>query len=1849
MLMSPSMSIVVAGVASGICFLIYCGIIKGKPGDSKQEEKQLPLEENRCSCCLRPFFLGRGVRCKDCGAKSCRKGCSRWDASDNAWHCLFCHQQRYWLTKNKFEAFGASIDKKDLHRYFNTAKSRVHVAGVENAATSSGYGLAAEKEEANAMETVRDFVEKIVEGLIGNVDDTPINRLYDHPAYDKFLEIYITPLVDALTRLAVVLRLSLKNKPNADSPTMAHTALREIVERAMEEARKLPGLGGSGGTGRALEGRNIAENSYEDLLATAILNKVIEKFQKEQVDGNSNVLPGKPVSGTKCTLSESEAGLDEGVEEGCSSLEPLSQDDCSSNCSASCARRVRNQSEPLSLTIEERIEEVTTTYASDEDPRENDVPAIKNTHRVPFPELGMDIIDPSQESEDSQDEPDTPTTHIGLVSPVESWEENWLFQRKRVQTQADPVAMLVPNPSADFKALIGDKDAEDTSDLSECSSAQSDEEIEKELMEAINNVVPRSPKRRDYENGVDHYSSEDVSFKETYTKSSDSKIEENSNSRTEAETNRIERNGDDQNGETKAKEMKEKETEDEKSVPELIGVISKDSKKIGTERETRSEQFEEDKTEELTKVPSETVRSEFLAEDSSNSNLMEPSTVALPDENVLYVPKTPATTPTRISMAEISLENVNNEKTLVSREENVLNSLERAKRKLMEVNEDTVEMFKEEEAKYAEQKADFHAEDIQQESEYTEHYDIATQRHLDSLTKTESFEPSMLQDSSSTESTESKCREAVALAKAESASHLSLQNKKSEEDVQLAAPPRPGTIAEREHKKWENAPPIENNPYSQENIQKRLWQRQYSRRHSSDIPGIHTELPKSNGADLDVVLTPHEPDIKRFGRDYYINDSRGSSNEKGRRSAASTSSRPSSSLSQRSSSTGMADQDQQVSFQLEKFEETSLRSSLSRRTYRDSYSSPHFAINPLLHMELDESANSIHEKTELPNEQSITTENNIQTEIKYTDSMTENDENLNEHLNERFNIHEQDNESLAMNDNISKEPRDFSFILNERKIAYNPLYEAEGNSQKPDEDSGIYSVHTNDLKANKKQNEENWRRLWTNEWQNIARNDQILSSNGKKYWNFGGYKYHTFGGIKSSLTQYLDESDEDQLKPETPNEFFDIADFGKLKFQTFGGIKNGKKVDGKGIPLYKRTTLRSSIKNYKNTKGTRSTQSDSIVENGNESAYEYESEDSMENDETIPSKISTNFSINSKRKYKTKLAKTRPKTLYSSSYRSSSIDEDDDWQDEDVHVSDKVIMRKFLRDATKKIKSRPNSDNDSTYFVNTSRRRVFVDDLRRTRSQKQLSLDDNESLKLEPPIVPEVFEKTFETLEDLRGKTKRKKHKEPNKKLGVRCLSDLTIWMHDRCENLFYRSEETQYKETESILNRSNDVKTKVAKWQNNNVENKYQSPVRQTDTSNEVEKGKEKYSKKIEKSWEDQRMEELLENERKNSKNEINAKLNNQENYENAVIETRKSNSDGNPRKIKRIDLKAYGFENEFFSNRTIKTSTPRVVNKLDLKSFGYDDGIRRTQSNIQLNSIGNDEFKPSFIRMPSKSNLTRRNDYDTNRRGMIESTRASGDSNLTQSTEALNKFENDSYNDFGLKSAKSVPNIAKFYSNTSNEEDEEIEDYNQNSYNEIGMIKNGSVKNIANNYKMEKCNIKNSESSNDDESENETDVSSEREQSSRSISDNTKRTLSDEEFDNKVLPMPSVRRLAEAFSKQTDNTPAPISKITKSSNVYKERSSTPEIQIVETPRQMHSLTARSLSKQFREGLRQIPNKVTSPPASHVTMEQQNIPENQTEVIAAKGDNVSNDTNVILPGKLKSNIIFWEQMQKKN
>lgn len=164
--------------------------------------------------------------------------------------------------------------------------------------------------------------------------------------------------------------------------------------------------------------------------------------------------------------------------------------------------------------------------------------------------------------------------------------------------------------------------------------------------------------------------------------------------------------------------------------------------------------------------------------------------------------------------------------------------------------------------------------------------------------------------------------------------------------------------------------------------------------------------------------------------------------------------------------------------------------------------------------------------------------------------------------------------------------------------------------------------------------------------------------------------------------------------------------------------------------------------------------------------------------------------------------------------------------------------------------------------------------------------------------------------------------------------------------------------------------------------------------------------------TWKDhQRTDDILENKRKNSKNEINAKLNNQEHN----LETEYKND--KERKVRKIDLKAYGFENEFTNEKkTIRQQ--RVVNRLDLKSFGYQDGLRRTCSNNQLDQSSRND----------KSNLIRRLIERSGFKGfLIDAPKSLGCKDFAKSSKDLNKLR-DKVEEVGLRliSIKSMPNVA-------------------------------------------------------------------------------------------------------------------------------------------------------------------------------------------------------------------------------
>lgn len=86
------------------------------------------------------------------------------------------------------------------------------------------------------------------------------------------------------TLMGNLIFFNITDKQDTDTPSMAHTALRELVERAVDEARKLPRLGESVSTKTqetttttttsSTSTEPISEQSYEELLASAILNKV---------------------------------------------------------------------------------------------------------------------------------------------------------------------------------------------------------------------------------------------------------------------------------------------------------------------------------------------------------------------------------------------------------------------------------------------------------------------------------------------------------------------------------------------------------------------------------------------------------------------------------------------------------------------------------------------------------------------------------------------------------------------------------------------------------------------------------------------------------------------------------------------------------------------------------------------------------------------------------------------------------------------------------------------------------------------------------------------------------------------------------------------------------------------------------------------------------------------------------------------------------------------------------------------------------------------------------------------------------------------------------------------------------------------------------------------------------------------------------------------------------------------------------------------------------------------------------------------------------------------------------------
>nr|XP_017014836.2 uncharacterized protein LOC108069314 isoform X4 [Drosophila takahashii] len=247
------------------------------------------------------------------------------------------------------------------------------------------------------------------------------------------------------------------NNNNADSELadLSQTRLRSLIETIIAETLRSTSLSASGAVseisldtrshasellanGNGLKRRHRTEHYfepkiYQDLLATAVLNKIADK------EGNTRLL-------AESTPDLSGRHIDENFNAEALSTTSGSSIEPRSDCSLTDHEIGLDNGKSQSLQTELERESVLSDYIA--------------AHMVPLPDFSASVT----ESED-----DIGSISSGMIGDG-NWEDNWLFKKKRSSATPSSVGMLVPAPRENVRAQIGDKTTDEVSDLSEIGS-----------------------------------------------------------------------------------------------------------------------------------------------------------------------------------------------------------------------------------------------------------------------------------------------------------------------------------------------------------------------------------------------------------------------------------------------------------------------------------------------------------------------------------------------------------------------------------------------------------------------------------------------------------------------------------------------------------------------------------------------------------------------------------------------------------------------------------------------------------------------------------------------------------------------------------------------------------------------------------------------------------------------------------------------------------------------------------------------------------------------------------------------------------------------------------------------------------------------------------------------------------------------------------------------------------------------------------------------------------------------------------------------------------------------------------
>ncbi|XP_061390045.1 serine-rich adhesin for platelets [Musca vetustissima] len=282
---------------------------------------------------------------------------------------------------------------------------------------------------------------------------------------------------------------SRESTPGPDFTDISEARLRKMIQSIIEETIDMPplsktyavseialdrpskmadmNLANGGGLRRHRTEHYFEPTSYQDLLATAVLNKIVDK----QSNNNRNMTESSP------NLTRVMADGAEDVTDMVDGSGDMDQNYNMENQSITSGSSVEPRSdlsytdtEPNVTTTEEKSPELLLNAG-----RESVMSDYLATHMVPLPDLSV----VATESEMEDDYMSVTSSAVG----DSAWENNWLFKKKKPSLaggsiSTSSVGMLVPDPKEDVRAQIGDKTADEISDLSELGSDTDDSSMD---------------------------------------------------------------------------------------------------------------------------------------------------------------------------------------------------------------------------------------------------------------------------------------------------------------------------------------------------------------------------------------------------------------------------------------------------------------------------------------------------------------------------------------------------------------------------------------------------------------------------------------------------------------------------------------------------------------------------------------------------------------------------------------------------------------------------------------------------------------------------------------------------------------------------------------------------------------------------------------------------------------------------------------------------------------------------------------------------------------------------------------------------------------------------------------------------------------------------------------------------------------------------------------------------------------------------------------------------------------------------------------------------------------------------